>query len=331
MKVSIIVPVYNSENTLIRCLDSILKQSYENLEILCVNDGSTDSSINILKEYAEKDKRIVIVEQKNNKGVAYTKNHGIKKATGDLICFVDSDDYIEDRMIEKMYLFLVENELDIVKCNYMNYIDGKKYNIELSYNDKTVLKTKKEKEEFINKLISGEIPGYLQLIMVRHNLITNNKIYISEDLNFLEDLLFYMKLIKFSNKIGILNESLYNYVNNKNGLTFSLKEEKVRNRINGIIFCNNEIKRMKILNKNQKEILDTRTVYMLIHSFMELYMIKNKDIKKYISDNIKIFENANEQKLDRFSKLSLIFIKKKNYNYLFTLFFVTKIYLKLKG
>lgn len=331
MKVSIIVPVYNSERTLTRCLDSILKQSYNNIEIICVNDGSTDSSINILKEYAKKDKRIIVVNQKNNKGVAYTKNHGIKKATGKLICFVDSDDYIEDKMIEKMYLFLSEKRLDIVKCNYTNYIDGKKHNIKLSYNNKTVLKSKKDKEEFINKLISGEIPGYLQLIMFRHDLIVNNKIYIKEDLNFLEDLLFYMMLIKSSDKIGILNEPLYNYINNKNGLTFSLKEEKIRSRINGIVCCNSEIKSMKILNKNQKQILDTRTAYMLIHSFMELYIIKNRNIKKYINDNIEIFENANEQKLDKFSKLSLKFIKEKKYNYLFTLFFVTKVYLKLKG
>ncbi len=330
MKVSIIVPVYNSEKTLSKCLDSILKQTYNNIEILCVNDGSIDSSINILKKYAKMDDRIVIIDQKNNKGVAYTKNHGIKKVTGDLICFVDSDDYIEKDMIEKMCVFLNKYNLDIVKCNYVDCIDERKHNIQLSYTNKTVLSTAIEKEDFINKLISGEIPGYLPLIMIRSDLIKKNNIYINENLNFLEDLLLYIKVVKKAERIGILNEPLYIYVNNKNGLTFSLNNFKIKNRINGIICCNNEIKKIG-LNEEQKRILDTRTTYMLIHSFMELYMIKDKNIKEYIDDNIKIFKNANEQNLDRFSRLSLKLIKKEKYRALFTLFFITKIYLKLKG
>lgn len=331
MKVSIVVPVYNSEKTLVKCLNSILNQTYKNIEVLCINDGSIDSSLKILNEYQKKDKRIIILNQKQNRGVSYTKNHGIKKASGDYICFVDSDDYIDNKMIEKMYLFSIENKLDIIKCNYTNYIDNKKYNVSLSYKNKTILSDNKSKNEFIDKLISGEIPGYLQLIMIRSDIIKNNNIYINKNLNFLEDLLFYMELIRNSNRIGILNESLYNYINNKNGLTFSLNTKKIESRINGIVCCNNEIKKMNILNKNQEKILDTRSVYMLIHSFMELYIIKNKNIKNYINDNIKIFENANEQELDKFSRLSLKLIKKQKYRTLFILFFITKIYLKLKG
>ena len=331
MKVSIVVPVYNSEKTLVKCLDSILNQTYKNIEVLCINDGSIDSSLKILNEYQKKDKRIIIINQKQNRGVSYTKNHGIKKASGDYICFVDSDDYIDNKMIEKMYLFSIENKLDIVKCNYTNYIDDRKYNVSLSYKNKTILNDNKSKNEFIDKLISGEIPGYLQLIMIRSDIIKNNNIYINKNLNFLEDLLFYMELIRNSNRIGILNESLYNYINNKNGLTFSLNNKKIESRISGIICCNNEIKKMNILNKYQEKILDTKSVYMLIHSFMELYMIKDKNIKEYIDDNIEIFKNANEQNLDKFSRISLKLIKKEKYRALFTLFFITKIYLKLKG
>lgn len=230
-----------------------------------------------------------------------------------------------------MYTFLIDNNLDIVKCNYTNYIDNKKYNINLSYQNKTVLKTNKSKSEFVDKLIGGEIPGYLQLIMVRHILIKNNNIYINPNLNFLEDLLFYMELIKNSNKIGILNEPLYNYVNNKNGLTFSLNITKIKSRINGIIYCNQEIKTMKILNKKQEKILDTRSVYMLIHSFMEMYIINDNQIYEYVDNNINIFENADENQLDKFSKLALKFIRNKKYKSLFILFTITKLYLKLKG
>lgn len=94
-KVSVVVPVYNAEETLERCLDSLISQSYKNIEIVCVNDGSSDSSLKILNKYRKKDERIVVIDNDKNRGCSYTKNKGIDNATGDFICFVDSDDYIE--------------------------------------------------------------------------------------------------------------------------------------------------------------------------------------------------------------------------------------------
>ena len=92
IKISIIIPIYNVEDYLGQCLESIINQSYKNLEIICVNDGSTDKSLIVIKEYEKKDKRIKVISH-NNKGVSATKNEGLKIATGDYITFVAPDDF----------------------------------------------------------------------------------------------------------------------------------------------------------------------------------------------------------------------------------------------
>ena len=98
-KVSIIVPVYNAEKYLIRCVDSIINQTYKNLEIILINDGSIDNSLEIMKKYKVIDNRIIIIDKKNE-GVSIARNVGIKSSSGKYICFVDSDDYIENNMIQ---------------------------------------------------------------------------------------------------------------------------------------------------------------------------------------------------------------------------------------
>lgn len=117
MKVSIIIPVYNVENYLVRCLDSIIKQSYTNLEIILVDDGSTDSCYKICDDYATKDNRILVFHLENH-GAATARNFGVEKATGEYLFFVDSDDYIENDSIEKMLKLSNNGEKDIIYCDY---------------------------------------------------------------------------------------------------------------------------------------------------------------------------------------------------------------------
>ena len=111
--ISIIVPVFNAEEYLAQCLDSILNQTYRDLEILCINDGSCDGSIGILKKYKNRDSRIVIID-KQNEGVSATRNVGLKKANGDYLMFVDADDWIEPYTCEKALVTLNDNNADIV-------------------------------------------------------------------------------------------------------------------------------------------------------------------------------------------------------------------------
>lgn len=117
--ISIIVPVYNSEKYIDRCLDSILNQTYKDLEIVLVNDGSNDQSLKILENYALRDTRIKVVNQEN-KGVAAARNTGLDNATGDYILYVDSDDWIENNMVERMVE--LSANADIVFCGNDNAV-----------------------------------------------------------------------------------------------------------------------------------------------------------------------------------------------------------------
>ncbi|MCM3650430.1 glycosyltransferase [Metabacillus litoralis] len=117
-KISIIVPIYNVENYLSRCLDSLLTQDYEDFEVIAINDGSTDNSLTILQEYAEKDHRICIIDKENN-GVSSARNDGLSQAKGEYIGFVDPDDWVEPQVYKDMLKIAEEDQIDIVMCSYI--------------------------------------------------------------------------------------------------------------------------------------------------------------------------------------------------------------------
>jgi glycosyltransferase involved in cell wall biosynthesis len=121
--ISIIVPVYKVEKFLSKCVDSILNQTYRNIEIILIDDGSPDNSPAICDEYAEKDNRIKVIHQRNA-GLAGARNAGLAICRGEYIAFVDSDDYIEPNMMEAMLNAAVNNDCDIVRCNCATIKDG---------------------------------------------------------------------------------------------------------------------------------------------------------------------------------------------------------------
>ncbi len=136
-KISIIIPVYNVEEYLRQSMDSVVNQTYKNLEIICVNDGSPDNSLEILKEYEAKDNRIVLIDKKNE-GVAAARNDAMKIATGDYMMFVDGDDWIELNACERLVGVMSEYEPDVVMYSYYR-----------EYADKTLPKTDIFPEDFI--------------------------------------------------------------------------------------------------------------------------------------------------------------------------------------
>ena len=129
-KVSVIVPVYNVEKYLSDCLDSLIKQTLKDIEIICVDDGSTDNSHKILLEYARKDDRILVLQQENSKqGTA--RNKGLEIAKGEYIGFVDSDDWVDEDFYEKLYIAAIEKDSDIATSSILKHKkQRKRYNVE---------------------------------------------------------------------------------------------------------------------------------------------------------------------------------------------------------
>lgn len=125
-KVSVVIPVYNVENHLKKCLDSLVNQTYKNLELICVNDGSTDGSLEILKEYANKDSRFIIINQEN-KGLAVARSNGIDVASGDYLSHVDSDDWVDVNYYERVVKVFAETNCDVVQLDYTIAYSNHKY------------------------------------------------------------------------------------------------------------------------------------------------------------------------------------------------------------
>ncbi len=116
--ISVIVPVYNVEKFVGRCLNSILNNTYKNLEIICIDDGSTDNSLEVLRAYEAKDSRVHVYSQ-NNHGIAYTRNAGTRLSTGDYVAYIDSDDWIHRRYFELLMNAMYAADADIAMCNYI--------------------------------------------------------------------------------------------------------------------------------------------------------------------------------------------------------------------
>lgn len=117
VRISVIIPVYNSEQHLRKCLETLCSQTLQDIEIICVNDCSIDNSFFILQEYAKKDKRIKLIDLKENKGAAVARNIGIESVSGQYLGFVDSDDFVDQNFYEKLYERAVKTDSDVVKGN----------------------------------------------------------------------------------------------------------------------------------------------------------------------------------------------------------------------
>lgn len=219
--VSIIVPVYNVEQYLIRCVDSILNQSYKNIEIILVNDGSTDQSLEVCKVLEKKDSRIKVINQQNL-GLSEARNAGLKYATGDYIGFVDSDDYIENRMIENLLLNAEKNNAD-VSCGRA-FIHSRDGIVRHPNNNPKEIITIFNKEELINSYLNGPITMAAWDKLYKKE--TLNGIYFDKNI-FNEDADFILKLCLANKKFVCDSRKYYHYVKrNEGSLTGSKFNER---------------------------------------------------------------------------------------------------------
>ncbi len=225
--VSIIVPIYNAEKYIARCLDNLLLQTIGNFEIIAVNDGSQDNSLAILLDYAKKNKYIRVINQKNM-GPSSARNKGILKAKGEYIGFVDVDDWIHENMYKEMFETAKRTKAELVMCNFMEEHEGGSniYN-SLPWKDGTIL----GKEEIDNSLIPhliglpyeyaphNIIHGAVWRCLYKTEILKENNITFPEDLTFTEDLIFNLYFLKHIQSVAVCGKYFYHYVINKSSIT----------------------------------------------------------------------------------------------------------------
>jgi len=216
--ISIIISIYDAEPYLKRCLDSILSQTYKDLEIILINDGSIDGSLKICKEYSQIDDRIQVVNFKQNLGVSRGRNEGLKIAKGKYVSFIDADDTIEKTFIETLYNICETSSADIGIVN-VNYYYESKIKRPLKLENKII-----QKDEYYRLLI-GDGKGFAANKLYRKSIIDN--VFFDESIRICEDLLFNVEVAKKVKYVSVKNDYLYNYYQNSNGAylsTYNIKK-----------------------------------------------------------------------------------------------------------
>lgn len=255
-RVSIIIPVYNAAQCLKQCIESIVNQTYNNYEVIIVDDGSEDNTYAVMEEYSNFDSRIKAI-YKEHSGISCTRNSGLDLAKGDYVMFADADDCWESTMLEKMVSLAENTNSDLVVCKY--YTDTKKCFIgNTSYE---IEKASYYKELFIPQ---DNIAAFVWNRLYKYDIVQKNEIRFSENVMVCEDTLFNYEYAKVCNKIMCYNEALYCYQINTDSVMF--KKGFNKNKLTA------EIAYMHILN----DIEDDYKIYVKIAAswFFEIAVIQ---------------------------------------------------------
>lgn len=271
-KISIIIPVYNKEKYIEKLINSIEKQTYTNYEIIIVNDGSTDKSLEICERLAKERNKIKLITQKN-KGVSTARNTGIENASGDNIIFVDADDILEETYLEDLSKEI--EKFDLVICGY--YLLNEKLN---KNTIRVFDKAQKEQIVGIQETISiwkKELLNILWNKIFKASIIKKYDVKFIPEISLGEDTLFVLEYLKHINtKIKILNIPLYNYILRESGINLGSKET-IEQRINRIIYTKNQMDELYKINRiNEHKNIDDAYLKNSIIPIMARYYIKDK-------------------------------------------------------
>lgn len=255
-KVSIIVPIYNVEKYLDHCMQSLLNQTLNDIEIIMVDDESPDSCPKLCDEYAKRDSRIKVIHKKNG-GLGYARNSGLDIATGEYVAFVDSDDFVDKAIYQILYDCASKNNADIVYCGY--YLYDKNKIKKIKYTNKNInINDHKRCVSFLENIIGADyfqkedihVSCSVWKAIYKRSILNKNNIRFCSEREFIsEDIIFHIDLIKYINNIVILPHCLYYYCLNENSLTKSYSEGRF---LKDIILCEEVERRLNtIIGKNK--------------------------------------------------------------------------------
>ena len=300
-KVSLIIPVYNVENYIEKCLNSVVNQTLKDMEVIIVNDGSKDSSKQKIQKYLEKYPWIKYLEKENG-GLSDARNYGMPYATGKYIAFLDSDDYVEETMYEEMYNIAEKENADMVDCDFVwEYPNRKRKDIGEIY---------KTKKEMIEK---GHVVAWNKII--KREILEKTKIKFPVGLRY-EDMEFFYKLVPYINKVSFIKKCFVHYVQRENSIA---NTQNVRTKEIFIILDNviSYYREKGLYDEYRDELEYIYVKFLLCSSLKRISKIAEKKERKQAQketwDNInKKFPNWRKNPILKKKNLKNLYIKSNN-------------------
>jgi glycosyltransferase involved in cell wall biosynthesis len=324
IKISVIIPVYNAEKFIAQCIESLLVQTLEECEFIFINDGSTDSSLNIINKFQKVDSRIKLIEQKNQ-GVSIARNQGLKVAKGEYIGFVDADDYIEKDMFEQLYTTAKVGDYDVVITNFESELSGTKIAVKYHFPMNEYLTKGYIDEEILPYLLKSNKLNAIWNKIYKNKIIKENKIEFPIGMALGEDGIFNIKFFCYSKKVYYKNYSGYHYREVQGSATRNILQkdyfQKALETYGVEISEINEIINNRVKINTLKSIKLIQTVISLIHvylnpskelSFLERYLYVKKMIcNKTVRESLPLYFKEYKNNLGKYETLILKFIKYK--------------------
>jgi len=230
-KVQIIIPVFNAEKYIKKCLDSIKSQTFEDWQAIIIDDASTDKSSDIINEYISEDNRYLYIKQNKNSGVSTSRNAALAQLSSEYVAFLDADDYWEPDMLEAMIAKAEEYSCDVVQCRFIYDFPGNRTVLPKGAFDKDILLTKNKLKSVYIKMMTGINMNHVCMKLIRTSLINDARFDTS--LRTAEDLKFCIELFKNVKSYYFINQAFYHYCRNEESLTgssLSFKEKLRANR-----------------------------------------------------------------------------------------------------
>lgn len=309
-KITVVIPVYNTEKYLDKCLSSVVNQTFLDIKVIIVNDGSTDKSLEICKKYALKDSRITLID-KANEGVSVARNIGIKLAEGEWIYFLDSDDFLDLDTFEYLMKEVISSNVDVIQFGLR------------SYRDSTLIRekkpsSKKEYNNLKNFLNANELkPVCAWLHLFKLEVIKRNNILFNSNLKHGEDMLFVYSVYCHANKILVLDKVFYNQVLSPNSA--SRKPIKIKVLFDSLLFLSElteYVNELNLTNEFKQELRNlSKRIFiipLILESKSEFKIHRNniQDTYNVLYDENKTIYNKLYHKISRLDIRILVFILK---------------------
>lgn len=240
--ISVVIPVYNAQMYLQKCLDSLLNQTHKNLEIICVNDGSCDNSLDILRKYEKEDKRIIIIDKENG-GPSAARNAGLKAGRGDYVMFVDSDDWVDADMCQTMHTALVQNHADACMCCYVKEFKNHSLVSEI-FSEDCIFEGEFYRKNFLEKLIGikdedlktphrSDVLVSVGMQLFKTEYVRDIQFVDTKEIGTAEDWLFQLEFYTKCNSVIYINRPFYHYrKTNEVSFTYNYKKDLYKKWMN---------------------------------------------------------------------------------------------------